>query len=1262
MRRFLLLFPIVFAATCLNAKIVMSKVAPEWNAPRAVFLPSDSTLKPDFDGAVHDEDGLPVFSLSRKAGANTDYAVSLENAVFADCSNEETLLLANSGLADSIRISISTSSFRSEKFLDIAFVPIICEDGIFKKLVSADLAIREMPAMRNSADDGDPAGRYKSSSLLSSGKWVKISVTSSGVHKLTYEDIAAMGFDNPADVAIYGYGGGILEEDFGKLGTLARPEDDLPQVPVYVSDGGDGVFSPGDYVLFYAQGPVKEIFDEEDGRFYSVSNYYSDKGYYFLTCNGNRKEMVSMPAENGSNIITTEYGLMHHRIASEETNLLKSGRRWYGYRFSTSDNSRSFELPFTGINIGRPLYVDAELIGYSRQMGTSFSLRLNNGTVQTLYPERITNTNYEVGKLASGNFILSSVKKDNPVINITYNGATSSDYGYVMGIDVNALCALDMKGGSLPVCYPYDRDRYDFMRYDISGAGEGTLVWDITNPLETGLMPTTPDGGKLTFTASHSAFRMFLAVDPSADFPKPSVYGDVANQNLHSMGQCGLVIVSPEEYRPAAETIAAMHREKDGMTVHIVTPQQVYNEFSSGTPDATAFRWFMKMFYDRAGSNEASMPQGILFIGNASYDNRGIENARLPQLSYQSEESLDEDYSYPSDDYFGFLDDGEGGSITTERMDIGVGRLPVSSLSEAQGIADKIVAYAGNSAYGNWRNMLTFVGDDGDSNIHSAGADRVAERMRDINKAFNANKIYFDSFPRELTTSGASFPQAKDRILRDLEAGTLVFTYFGHGSMNNLSHELIITRNDVQNLKTGNPAFWITAACDIGRYDTPGETSIGMDMINTPAGAGIAALTTTRVVYSGENETLCMRVFDHLIPDGGSAPASMGMAVAAGKGDTRSGANKMKYVFFGDPVLKLHYPAYKVVTDEINGTDPASAQMQALGVSSISGHIEDLHGNLLEDFSGQVDICVYDKEESVSTLDNQGTGAFVYNDFTSTIFNGSVSVDDGRFSTVFMVPKDINYSEGTGRIVYYAGNDAGNADAHGYNEDFGIYGTAESEESTSGPEIKMYMNHQSFTDGQSVNPSPVFYAHLWDSNGINTSGSGIGHNLSLWLNGDEALNMNGYFTADLNDYTSGTVKYKFNDLEEGRYELRFKAWNMQNQSSEKSLSFVVDKQARPSIISLSASPNPASDHVELVLEYDRPDNRATVDFYVYDAVGTPFFHETADLNTEGVYRCEWDLESSMGRAGTGLYIAKALITSEEGTRQSESIKILVIKQ
>lgn len=1264
MKKNIFTFLLLLSAINATANLTTSKITPKWEGTRTILLSEDSLPKLYFNGASYNADGLPTYHVSFPASSGKsmpNFSVRIKDAIFEECSEYEASLLYGKSLTDSIEIETFVSSFRHEKFLDISFVPLIYAHGGYHKLLSADLIIDERTPLQNMRNEEDLRARYKTESVLSSGQWVKISVSSTGVHKLRYEDIAAMGFSNPEDVAIYGYGGGILEEDFSKLENLARPEDDLPQVPVYIHDGGDGVFSPGDYLLFYAQGPIKEVFDEEEKRFYSVSNYYSNEGYYFVTCNGERKTMPTETEITEEARLQVENGLIHHYISSEETNLLKSGRRWYGYRFSSANGTREFSLPFTNISISNPVYIDVELMGYS-QTSNQFTLQLENGTKYTLNPGRITNTNYEVGMGISESYTLSTITKNNPVLKITYTGTATSDYGYVMGIDANAVCALNLTGGSLPICYPYDRSRYALACYHITGADENTAIWDITNPLEISSIPISLSDNEVQFTVPHSQNRLFLAVNTAYDFPVPSIVGNVSNQNLHALPQCELVIVCPAEYNPAAETLAAMHREKDGMTVHIVTPEQVYNEFSSGTPDATAFRWFMKMFYDRALSANTALPEGILFIGSCSYDNRGIKNQKLLQISYQSEASLDEDVSYITDDYFGFLDDNEGNNIVSERMDIGVGRLPVLSLSEAQNAVNKIVSYANNKSYGKWRNMLTFVGDDGDNNIHSTSANLTAERMRSINKAFEANKIFFDAFPMEQTTSGASYPEAKSRILSDLASGTLAFTYFGHGSMNNLSHEMILTRNDVQNMNSPNPAFWLTAACDVGRFDTPGETSIGMDMILNPNGAAIGVLTTTRVVYSGENENLCLSVFDHLIPQENQEPSSIGMAIAQGKGDSRKTANKMKFVFFGDPVLTLHYPYYKVVTDKINDMPPSETQMQALEVIRLDGHIEDLDGNIINDFAGTVNITVYDKEEQLSTLDNRGTGAFTYNDFTSTLFRGEASVENGTFSSVFMIPKDINYSDGTGRIVCYAYNNEETADAHGYNEDFTVNGTAEYEETDKGPYMNIYMNHESFVSGQIVNPSPVFYAHLYDEYGINTSGAGIGHNLTLRLNNGASVDLNNYFTANVDDYTSGTVKYKFHDLENGEYELVFKAWNMQNISSEQSLRFIVNAKSKPDILNFYATPNPASDHVDIILEYDRPDNSCIVDFYIYDVTGIRYFHDSVNINTNGTYTTSWNLENSAGRAGTGLYIAKALITTEEGTEKSESIKFLIIKQ
>ena len=70
----------------------------------------------------------------------------------------------------------------------------------------------------------------------------------------------------------------------------------------------------------------------------------------------------------------------------------------------------------------------------------------------------------------------------------------------------------------------------------------------------------------------------------------------MANQDIHGMESPDMLIISPDVYRQAAQKVADLHAETDGLKAVVLSPEAIYNEFSSGTPDVTAFRKVLKMW------------------------------------------------------------------------------------------------------------------------------------------------------------------------------------------------------------------------------------------------------------------------------------------------------------------------------------------------------------------------------------------------------------------------------------------------------------------------------------------------------------------------------------------------------------------------------------------------------------------------------------------------------------------------------------------
>lgn len=1105
----------------------------------------------------------------------------------------------------------------------------------------------------------DPLFTYAEHSVLGQGKWVKISVSETGVHQLTYQDLQAMGFSHPENIRVFGYGGNMLPEYFNKD---ARPADDLPEIPIYLDKGNDGVFNTGDCILFYAQGSTQVSYNNNTKAFTHTQNPYSTKGYYFLTTDaGEGKRITLQAAETGktSTRIDNTYRYFFHE--QELVNLQESGREWYGETLSADKPTCqvTFNIPHITTN---DVYLNACYIGKGEGM---HRLVMDNGVESNSAMIYGSSSSYVAASKGTFKDYVSHAGNDQLTFTCTYQPPYANSTAHLDYLGVSAYCELQMSEASLPIFYPANAVADNVYSYHLSAPSSSIKIWEITHPTKVSEIPTQQENNQLCFVARSESQRFFIAVNTKGSFPKPTFVGNISNQDIHGWGQTDMVIISQKDYVAEAERLANHHRNHEGYTVKVITPDKIYNEFSSGTPDATAYRWLMKMLYDRA-SNESLRPKHLLFMGLAYYDNRGIKHSVPEMVSYQSQESLNSTTSYITDDYYTLLEDNEGKILENGTMDIGVGRFPVGNVTEAKQCVNKTIRYATQSNMGTWRNSFTFMADDGDANMHMRQANALADTLMSLNAAYIPTKIWLDAYPMEQNAAGSHYPKAKEAILRQLNEGTLVFTYVGHGSTNTLTSEQTITRGDISYLTNSNLGVWITATCDFSRYDNY-EKSAGMEVVLNPNGGGIASFTTTRVVYSSNNSNLAQAVFHELVPKDGAAKPTLGEVIKKAKNNLKNDTNKLNFSLLGDPAITLHYPEQQIITDKINDIPASEATLPALGLIHIEASVRDANNQIDTQLQGKAYVTLYDKAENLQTLAGKGGAPFEYKDYPNKLFSGMVDVVDGRLDFTFMMPKDINYAMGKGRLVYYLIDNDGTIDGHGYNHDFNIGGTAtDIDIQQTGPVARIYLNSPQFKNGQKVNSQPIFYAHLYDEYGINTVGAGIGHDITLRLSNrpNETINLNEYYTSSLNSYKNGVVRYPLGQLPEGEYTLEFKAWNLQNISTTQQLTFVVENGLKPTIESFHIYPNPVKNEATLTLQYDRPADIGTVQFFVYDLAGKLCWQSNELLQTDdGIYSTTLHINDGQGIClKAGIYLANVRITTSEGTSTQNTQKIIVLTQ
>ena len=759
---------------------------------------------------------------------------------------------------------------------------------------------------------------------------------------------------------------------------------------------------------------------------------------------------------------------------------------------------------------------------------------------------------------------------------------------------------------------------------------------------------------------------------------EPTYVYRITNQDHHADAATDMVIIIPtsQHLLAQAERLKAHHEQHDGLRVTIVPADELYNEFSSGTPDATAYRRYLKMLYDRA-TTPNDKPRYLLLFGDGAWDNRMLTsewsgyNTDDYLLCYESENSFSQVNCYVSDDFFCLLDDEEviqttNGNSTTYagKPDVAVGRLPARTPDEAKTLVDKIISYAQNEYAGPWQNEICMMGDDGNDNSHMKTADKVATMIESTYPNYNVDKIYWDAYQRTSSSTGYSYPDVTRLIKQQLQNGALMMNYCGHGAAYAMSHELVMKLTDFESQQSNYLPLWMTASCDIMPFDGQ-EENIGETVMLNSKGGGIAFFGTTRTVYATYNEVMNLAFTKHVLTSG----MAIGEAVRLAKCELVEKSsdltcNKLQYTLLGDPALQLNTPRQKMVVDSINGMPATQGIKLAAGsIVKITGHVE-LNNETDTDFNGIVTLSVRDAEETITCRlnDRSSTGAdkaFVYQDRTNYLYRGSENVTEGVFHFTFAIPKDISYTDGSGLMTLYAINADKTRSAHGENESFELIGSSTALTDSIGPSVYCYLNSKNFKNGGKVNTTPYFIAELYDDSGINASGSSIGHDLELIIDGDmnQTYNLNNYFEYDFGDYRSGSIGFSIPQLSIGTHKLLFRAWDILNNSTTTELLFEVSEDVGTGEFNVTCTQNPASTNTQFVITHDRPGSELKVTLDVFDLGGRQLWRQTDTvMATNDTVTIDWNLNVAGGsRLHTGLYLCR--LTLNDG--DSKTIKLLI---
>ncbi|PZX20681.1 peptidase C25-like protein [Breznakibacter xylanolyticus] len=1178
--------------------------------------------------------------------------ISMTDTTWIYATPEENAILRQRLDKESPIVSYTINTERKNSFVLVTILPYReVKEGVFQKMVQFKTTTHvrhgEQAALKAAINT------YTSNSVLASGRWIKIAVTETGIHKISYAQLSNWGFTNPSQVKVFGNGGTMLPRQNNTVRA-----DDLTE---------NAIWHNGDAIYFFAQGPATWNYQGSMAMYMHQLHDYTREAYYFLSETGLGK---SISTSNHTNLTPTrESTSFDERVYHENDleNIISSGIKWFGEKMEYASKT-SYTIPFNipDLQTDQPLKIFTTAAGRSAST-SSLTLSVND--------QVISNLNFNAVKLgdsegyyareASG-FAQFYVPTTSFNITANYNAPSTGSICWLDAIIIQGRRKLKFDASQLLFRDRESIDEDAVTKFIIENAPSNLQVWDVTNVTEPMNMTVQSSGNNAAFIAPTTSISEFVAFNPASDLLTPTYKGEVNNQNIHGEAAVDYLIVTHPDFLEQANRLANLHQIHNELSTLVVTTDMVYNEFSSGQPDITAIRSLAKMFYDRADNDASKMPKYLLLFGDGSFDNRTTSPYNRI-LTFQSDNSIHKSESYVSDDYFGHLDDNEGSNPQYNSLDIGIGRLPVSTIAQAVNAVNKIENYLTGQSNTEWRTRITFVGDDGDSNTHMQQADQLATKVNNTHQGFDIKKIYYDAYTKEKLASGDKYPQVTKAINQMLDNGTLIFNYTGHGGPKGLSHEYVVTSAGIQAWRNNSrlPLF-VTATCEFSRYDMKDETSAGEWVFLNPSGGGIALLTTTRIVYSNLNYEINNNFYDFVFEkDDNGNRLALGDIMMKTKRKTSSTVNRLNFTLLGDPALKLIYPEESVEMTAINNisvneTTPSLGAQSTAKIDAQVNHQQTIDSQ----FQGEATVTVYDKPITITTRGNVDNKTFTYTNHENLIFKGKVSVADGLLSSTFVVPQDIQYKTGNGKILFYAADNA--LTAFGGSTDISIGGFGDNIGDEQGPDIQLWLNDTHFVSGNKVGKTPILLASLFDENGINTTGSGIGHDLVATLTGptNERYILNSHYSTQLDSYKAGNIQYTLPTLTTGQYTLTLKAWDTGNNSSEATIAFEVSETQPFDIRAVNLYPNPlhSGTPMSMNIEHNLGNEYIQTTVRIYNLSGQLMgsYSSLVASSLGTTAPVTYTPQNGNGEAlPAGLYILYLDLVSDSGKKTSTGQKIMI---
>lgn len=1104
-------------------------------------------------------------------------------------------------------------------------------------------------------------------SVLQTGEWFKMAVERNGVYRISYELLGKMGIDpakiNPQNIKIFGREGGMLPQP----NAIPRPSD-LLEIAIEVRGEADGRFDRGDDILFYAEGPDEFEYDAQRNIFFYGNNLYSEKNFYFL----------NMGADKGKRIAVTENVPGDYPLISsfndfgfyekDEYNIERSGREWYGEKFGIV-NSHTITFNISGIVAGSPIKIVSDVMGQT-YTDAAFKIYFNNIPVGEQKISPIPNGRYSVKGMDKRDTLIidamnaNAIDRSSQEVRYEFIKGTGFSQGFLDYILVDVTRDLALYGDQTAFLSKESLSQ-PMSTFLLRGLTGEVKIWDITDHYNVTTQQYTLSGSEGMFSATTGQLKKWIAFGRTSE---PVFVSKVDNQDLSGLPVPNLLIITHPDFRDEAMRLA-LHRESQGnRAVQVVTTDEIYHQFSGGRQDVSALRDFARYLREK---NPGTL-QAILLFGRGSYDYKD----RLPNNTnfvptYQSRNSLHPLQTYSSDDYFGFLETDEGSwnesPAQHHTLDVGIGRLPVRTKEEAANVVDKIIEYDMNQKlFGSWRKKIVFVADDGNSedgftSLHQYQADQLATMIEENNPAFDARRIFMGSYKKNVQPNGETVPEMADDIKRSFDQA-LIINFTGHGSERIWTDERVLTEKTIDELNNDRYPFLVTATCEFGRQDDPLLISTAELSLTRKDAGSIGLVTTSRPVNATTNFDLNGAFYESLFEVTPNGYPPIGEVFMNTKNNSTSGVANRNFSLIGDPTMVLALPQYAVQATSVK-TAQGSDTLKALSTVTARGDIYSPDGVKATSFNGVVEAALYDKQMAFVTI-GKNDPPFQYSQWDNAVFRGTATVKDGAFEFSFVIPKNIAYQVGAGKFTFYAFDPVAGLDAKGVHTT-PLGGSEQGVATdTTPPEVDLFIGDTTFVDGGVTTPDTWLIVQLRDENGINISGYGIGNSIIAQLDDHAAtFVLNEYYISAQDTHKRGTIRFPLLGLMPGKHTITVNAWDVYNNPSEATITFLVTDGQALVIEDFGNFPNPFRESSTLFFTHNRSGDDLEAQLFIYSPAGaliksaefslagTPYHINLMDLG---------DLNGSGKKLSPGLYLARLIVRSMSNGSKNEKVAKLIV--